>query len=90
MIRGTSRAGLKKSESVLTVGEQASSRPIANALFIQNINPLKKKKNTAEDENGDEMIAGGGEKVSLTDNMSGTANENAKGSQPSSMMSKSR
>ena len=45
---------------------QKPKRPLNNALYIQNLNPLRQRQNILEKRDSD-LIEGGGEKVSMTD-----------------------
>ena len=70
---------MTESLTSLGMGSKAHKRPIANALFIQNLNPLKKKQQEEENnkDEDDDMIVGGGAKVSLTDNLSSPVKDGA-------------
>jgi len=71
---GLGRAmNMTESFTSLGISSKHPKRPLANALFIQNLNPLKKKQQEEEknkDNDDEDMIVGGGAKVSLTENPS--------------------
>lgn len=49
------------------IGTDGSKRPLANALFIQNLNPLKQRKKEEEQKKAKEQIGAMGAIVAITD-----------------------